>query len=97
MISIMIFICFHFWIIFQNYTTYEYIIKVVRNRTSNSNDITNETNLSRYNIGHFENFKQVFGSYMLLWFLPISIDKEISQGLTYEINSIYAYDLVESI
>jgi len=93
----MIFICFHFWIIFQNYTTYEYIIKVVRNRTNNSNDIINETNLSRYNIGYFENFKQVFGSYMILWFLPISIDKEISQGLTYEINSIYAYDLVESI
>lgn len=97
MISLVIFICFHFWIIYQNYTTYEYIIKVVRNRINNKHDQTNEVNHSRYNIGGLANFKQVFGNCILLWFLPISLDQEKSKGLSYEINSIYAYDLVESI
>ena len=74
MISLFIFICFHLIIIFGNYTTYEYITKVVRGRHNKNEEVKPEQTFSRYSLAAFENFKQVFGEYMDLWFFPINLN-----------------------
>ena len=74
-LSLGIFCGFHLYITLRNYTTYEYITKVIRkNNNSNIDPMTkvDETSVSMFDVGAYENFKQVFGSNLLCWFLPIN-------------------------
>jgi len=79
MLSLGIFCVFHFYIIFKNYTTYEFITKVINKKVDNypqnigSNNNNDEPIISKsiYDIGAMANFQQVFGTNLLCWFLPI--------------------------
>jgi len=71
MISLGIFFSFHLFITVKNYTTYEYITKVLKKNDNNPVETADESQMSMFNIGMYENFTQVFGSNPLYWFLPI--------------------------
>jgi hypothetical protein len=75
-----LFLGFHLLIIASNYTTYEYITKVVRakkqNKHSEFDESLSEQCGSRYDQGMVRNFLQVFGSNCLFWFLPIKIQSK---------------------
>lgn len=73
MIFLFFFLFFHLMIIFGNYTTYEYITKVIRNRYNDKQEVLAEITESRYSLGAYENFKQVFGDYIFLWLIPINL------------------------
>jgi hypothetical protein len=53
--------------------------------------------MSRFNQGPYQNFLQVFGDNILLWFLPLNGEKSVKNGLSFNIHPGFAYDLVESI
>ena len=73
-IFLILFLCFHVTIISKNYTTYEYITKVVRSHKYPKEKINEESleeeSVSRYDIGFINNFIQVLGSNLLFWFIP---------------------------
>ena len=53
--------------------------------------------ISRFNIGCYDNFQQVFGKFKIFWFLPVQLFEEENIGLSFDVNSNFAYDFVESI
>jgi len=71
LISLIFFCIFHYYIILCNFTTYEYIAKVIRKR---------EKEISEYNIGLFNNVMQVFaqnwGSYKGITFNVVDEGKK---------------------
>jgi hypothetical protein len=71
---LVLFLGFHVLIISKNYTTYEYITKVVRNnkygKEKRNGENGEEETVSRYDIGFIHNFLQVLGSNLLFWFIP---------------------------
>ncbi len=79
MLSLVIFCSFHLFITLKNYTTYEYITKVIRQKKSDSNslkelsEIVDESEVSMFDVGVYENFKQVYGGNLFYWFLPLTI------------------------
>jgi len=100
MLSLFIFLVFHLWITMKNYSTYEYITKVIRTY-NNSDDTVNEEKLnSRYNIDTWANFTQVFGTNIFLWFIPISSHSNKNfweNGLNYKVNNNFALEVIESV
>ena len=73
-ITSFLFLCFHLMMVAHNYTTYEYMTKVVRTlnskKSSNEKIDISETYISRYDIGLVNNFRQVFGDNLIMWFIP---------------------------
>ena len=84
MVSLFIFCSFHLFITLKNYTTYEYITKVIRKNKNNENNdstfdirnIVDESQVSMFDIGLFLNFKQVFGKNFYLWCISIYNGKQ---------------------
>ena len=73
--STFIFLCFHLMIISKNYTTYEYITKVIRRSKEYTDKEINlkEREVSRYDNGFIHNFVQIMGDNPLLWLIPINL------------------------
>ena len=73
-ITSFLFLCFHLMMVAHKYTTYEYMTKVVRTlnskKSSNEKIDISETYISRYDIGLVNNFRQVFGDNLIMWFIP---------------------------
>jgi len=56
--------------------------------------------ISQFDISPWENWKQVYGSNPLLWFLPINCHIDNSQwnnGINFKQNSLYEFEVVKSV
>ena len=109
-LSSFMFLCFNLMIIAKNYTTYEYITKVVRTRNSKqSSDLEidqSEVQISRYDTGVIYNFSQVFGDNLFLWFIPLNFSSKFhiilgksvwNNGLNFKVNSKFAFEIIRSV
>lgn len=64
---------FHLNLVINNNTTIEYLQAKKNNRSMTQ----------KYNVGPGENWKQIFGSRKILWFLPVSNSRHEFQGINY--------------
>jgi hypothetical protein len=92
MLGLSMFNLFHFWITVKNYTTFEFASVFTKGRNQDPNK------MSRYDIGYWENFKQVYGSNPLLWFIPVDGVRESNwhNGINFKVASRYEYEVVKS-
>ncbi len=107
MIGLFIFNIFHFWITIKNFTSHEFINKVVKNKGGKNPDcdLENQTHdnlqeTSMYDLSPWQNFKQVHGGNPLCWLLPIRCTKDNTlwnNGINFKINRKYEYEIVKSV
>lgn len=104
MIALAIFNLFHFWITIKNFTSHEFISKVVRKKGSNM-DIEAQTrykdfNISMYDISLWENFKQINGCNPICWFLPVRCCRENTlwdNGMNFKVNIKHEFEVVKTV
>lgn len=104
MMSLFIFCTFHLFISLKNYTTYEYITKVIRNESNNDSlknvDGVDESQVSMFDIGCINNFLQVMGPNPLKWCLPMSPYRPgdyHNMGISFKINKRFEYEIIQSV
>jgi hypothetical protein len=107
MIALFIFNIFHLWITLKNFTSHEFINKVVKKKTGKNGecDIENHTpnqmqETSMYDIGLWQNFKQVHGANPLCWLSPIRCNQDNTlwnNGINFKVNRKYEYEIVNSV
>lgn len=93
--SLIIFNFFHFMLILNNYSTAEYIKQVI----NDENRVFSQQQISKYDIGFVDNFKQVFGSSFLIWLLPVNPYKETfyNNGLNFKLNKKFEFEVIASV
>jgi hypothetical protein len=91
MLSLGLFYLFHLWITLKNYTTFEFATYIVKGKA-------NPNTISRYDLGYWENFKQVYGWNPLFWFIPIDGQAITNwyNGINFKVNMKYEYEVVKS-
>jgi uncharacterized membrane protein len=91
MISLAIFNLFHFWITLKNFSTYEFVTYVVKGRGDPNSQ-------SRYDLGYWQNFKQVYGWNPIFWVFPIDAQRfgNWYNGVNFKVNTKFEYEIVKS-
>ena len=92
---------FHLYIIFNNFTTFEFIILNDKTReTEETSYVHYRTDKSRYNVGVWENFKYVLGANPFLWLLPYNTNKRKdiwNNGFNFKLNAQNEYEIIKSV
>lgn len=98
MIALFPFNIFHLWITLRNFTTHEFVIQM-RKKKKGENGIDRMNQLSKYDISSWYNWKQVYGSNPITWFLPINCKSEHqwNNGFNFKLNNKFEYEVVKSV
>lgn len=101
MVMMLIFNIFHFMIIINNLTTNEFLNY---HKNKNQGEIAaydiDANKLNRYDLGCWQNVKDVLGTNPLLWLIPYNSDKTKNlwnNGFNFKVNIKSEYEIIKSV